>query len=425
MRILAILFVLIAGTACAESRAPRVPRTPAGQALRDWLDAFNGGDRAGLESFRERHSWGGSADGLARWRDEVGGYDLLDVYTNDESYILFRVRARADGQEEIGKIRLASLEPRVISQLGAWPVPAGSRFVPVRFDDESLGRVIDSIARLLVAGYVHPDVGREMADDLRRREARHDYRAIRDGKDLVAKLTADLRETSHDRHLEVHFNYVAQPADPSTPDSAREAKRLAAVNCGFVKVEHLRPNVGYVKFDGFEDARICGPTASAAMNFIADSDALILDLRDNHGGGGGMPEYVASYLFAGRTHLDDLFNRATGVTTETWTSPEVPGRKFIDKPVYVLTSKGTFSAAEYLANVLRNLRGAMLVGETTGGGAHTTETRRVDDHFTLRLPTGRPLTKTDWDGVGLEPDTPVPATEALETALKLAARQGT
>jgi C-terminal processing protease CtpA/Prc len=166
---------------------------------------------------------------------------------------------------------------------------------------------------------------------------------------------------------------------------------------------------------------MCGRTASAAMNFVADSDALILDLRDNHGGGGGMVEFIASYLFAERTRLDDTYSRTQNRTEETWTSAEVAGRKFIGKPVFLLMSRQTFSAAEYLANVLKNRQRATLVGEITGGGSHMVEVRRIDDHFSMRVPTGRPITPTDWEGTGVAPDVQVPADQALDAALKLAA----
>src|SRR4030095_4625667 len=111
--------------------------------------------------------------------------------------------------------------------------------------------------------------------------------------------------------------YVVLPADVSKRNPADEAKALAAANCGFEKVEHLSPNIGYLKLDMFADTQICAPTASAAMNFVADSDALILDLRENHGGG-GMVEFIASYLFAERTHLDDMFSRTNNATEEVW-----------------------------------------------------------------------------------------------------------
>ena len=180
------------------------------------------------------------------------------------------------------------------------------------------------------------------------------------GEDLARKLTEDLRAVSHDRHAEVRFSYVVQPTGLPTEHPEEESRRLAAINCGFEKAAHLPPNIGYVKFNMFADPEICALTASAAMTFLADSDALILDLRDNNGGLGGMVEFIASYLFAERTHLNDIFMRPQNATNEAWTLPYVPGKKFIGKPVFVLTSQRTFSAAEDLCYVLKNLQRATL-----------------------------------------------------------------
>jgi len=416
----AVLICVLASPAHADAPAPKIPDTPAGHALGAWLDAFNSGDRTRQESFGTNYSWKSNLDGVAGWREETGGYDLLDIYTNDQTHILFRLKARANGGEEIGTIRLSASDPRVVTELGTFRIPPGARFEAVTYDEATRARVIDRLARVLEDSYVFPETGKKMSAVLRKRKTSREYRSVRDGRDFAKLLNEDLQKTSPDRHLALRFSYVVLPADLNKMNPADEARRLAASNCDFKKAEHLGSNIGYLKFDGFANASICAGTASAAMNFVADSDALILDLRENRGGGGGMPEYIASYLFAGRTHLDDMFNRTTNTTTETWTSPDVPGRKFIDKPVYILTSKQTFSAAEYFSNVLRNLERAVLVGETTGGGAHTAEMRRIDDHFSLRLPTGRPITKTDWEGTGLEPDVKVEASQALDAALKLA-----
>jgi retinol-binding protein 3 len=114
------------------------------------------------------------------------------------------------------------------------------------------------------------------------------------------------------------------------------------------------------------------------------------------------------------------YSRKENSSTQFWTSSYVPGRKFIGKPVYILTSKMTFSAAEDLSYALKNLKRATLIGETTGGGAHPIEPRRIDDHFSIIVPSARsisPITKTDWEGTGVEPDVKVPAAEALTEAL--------
>lgn len=420
---LAALICVLVSCAQAAAAAPNIPDTQAGRTLAAWLDAFNSGDRTRAAAFIETYSWRAGLEGVMRWKAEVGGYDLLDIYTNDQTHILFRLKARANGGEEIGTMQVSAAEPRVLTELETFRVPPGAKFEEVTFDGVTRARVIDRVTGVLDDSYVFPEVAERMSAALHRRKGSREYRAIRDGRDFARQLTRDLQEVSRDKHLEVRFSYVVLPADLSKRNRGDESKQLAAANCGFEKAEHLRPNVGYLKLDMFADTKICAPTASAAMNFVADSDALIIDLRENHGGGGGMVEYIASYLFAERTHLDDFFSRTQNTTEETWTLSDVPGKKFIGKPVFVLTSKQTFSAAEYFANVLRNLQRATLIGETTGGGSHLVEIVRIDDHFSMRVPTGRPITKTDWEGTGVAADVQVVSDQALDVALKLAAEE--
>jgi len=403
-----------------------VPDTPAGRALSAWLDAFNSGERAREESFIETHASGWDLDWMVKWRAETGGYDLLEIYANDPANVFFRIKARVNAVEEVGRLTVSTTEPAAVGEFGTWRVPAGAKVDVVAPDTKTRAKVIERVASLFDEFYVFPDVAKKMSAALRRHQSRGDYDAIRYGQDLARKLTEHLREVSQDKHAEVRFSFVVQADGAPNPDPAAEARRLAAINCGFKKAEQLPSNIGYLKMDGFADADICAPTASAAMTFLADSDALILDLRDNRGGMGVMSEFIASYLFAERTHLNDVFWRAENSTKEGWTLPYVPGRKFIGKPVYVLTSKQTFSAAESLSYALKNLKRATLVGENTGGGAHPIDIKRIDDHFTIVVPIGRsisPITKTDWEGTGVEPDVEVSAAEALDVARKLAAEE--
>jgi C-terminal processing protease CtpA/Prc len=136
-----------------------------------------------------------------------------------------------------------------------------------------------------------------------------------------------------------------------------------------------------------------------------------------------MVTFISSYLFDHSTHLNDLYNRKADTTTQYWTTPFVPGERFIDKPVFVLTSKFTFSGAEEFTYNLKNLKRATIVGETTGGGAHPVSGHPIDDHFSIRTPFARainPVSKTNWEGTGVEPDVKVSAAESLDTAKKLA-----
>jgi hypothetical protein len=415
--------------ALAAAAAPSVPDTPAGRALSAWLDAFNSGDRMRAESFIKAQASWLDLDHVMRWRAETGGYDLLTTYTSDQTQLVFRVQARASSDEEIGRVKVSAREPALITELGLFRIPAGARFEAVTLDATARARVIEQLAKILDDSYVFPAIANKMSTAVRAHARQGKYRLLVDGGDFATKLTADLREVSHDKHVEVRFSFVVQPADLSARRPEEQAtlrRRLAAVNCGFEKAEHLAPNIGYLKFNMFADPDICAQTASGAMNFLADTDALILDLRDNNGGRGGMVEFIASYLFTERTRLNDTFKRPENLTLESWTLPYVPGRKFTGKPVFVLTSKRTFSAAEDFCYVLKNLNRATLIGETTGGGAHPVDVKRIDDHFSVIVPTGRsisPITKTDWEGTGIEPDVKVAAAEALDVAQKLATEQ--
>jgi C-terminal processing protease CtpA/Prc len=222
----------------------------------------------------------------------------------------------------------------------------------------------------------------------------------------------------------VHFSTAVLPPH-QTPESSPAARRAIfagtlAGNCGFKKVEHLDPNIGYLKIDEFDEPTICAPVVAAAMGFVANSDALIIDMRDNHGGRGLS---LIDYLFAKPTHFMDTYSRRDHAIHESWTSSDVPGKKFIGKPVFVLTSKRTFSAGEAFCYALKTLERATLIGETTAGGAHPMEIHRIDDHFSVSIPVGQsisPVTHTDWEGTGVVPDIRVPAAQALDEALRRA-----
>jgi C-terminal processing protease CtpA/Prc len=157
------------------------------------------------------------------------------------------------------------------------------------------------------------------------------------------------------------------------------------------------------------------------MNFLGNVDALIVDLRRN---GGGSPAMIATLL----TYLTDpgdrlLFNtfyqREEDRTLQFWTNPYVPGPRLNGKPVYVLTSPRTFSAAEEFAYDIQTHKLGTIVGAVTGGGAHPGGMFRVHDHFMVFVSTGRavnPVTKTNWEGVGVKPDIAVKPGEALRVA---------
>jgi C-terminal processing protease CtpA/Prc len=285
--------------------------------------------------------------------------------------------------------------------------------------------VIESVIKQLNEQYIFPEIAKEIEKALRERVQRKEYDRITSAAELAKTLTTVLREVSRDQHLSVNYSFESVPirAKKTEPTSAeREGLRNygGAINFGFEKVERLPGNVGYLRLNLFFPVEYGAETAVAAMNFVANTEALIIDLRGNDGGNPDMVVLLASYLFGNEpVHLGNLYRREGNATQQFWTLPFVPGKRYVGKDVYILTSKRTFSAAEGFAYDLKNLKRATVIGETTGGGANPRDVVRINEHFWVGLPTARavnPITGTNWEGTGVKPDVEIPAELALKTA---------
>ena len=288
---------------------------------------------------------------------------------------------------------------------------------------EDKSKALDQIVQHLRAEYVFPDLAETMAKSIVDRRAAGAYDAIRDVDAFAKQLTEELQAISHDKHLRVRTE-GSKAADPKRPPFPRTEEEFRRRNFGFEKVELLAGNVGYLDLRMFASPDLAGETAAAAMNFLANADALVIDLRKNGGGSPEMVQLFCSYLFPPEpVHLNDLYFRPADETRQFWTLAWLPGRRFVEKEVYVLTSASTFSGAEECAYDLKTQKRATVVGETTGGGAHPGGNMPIGAGLTLFVPSGRainPVTKTDWEGTGVEPDVKVSADLALATAQKLA-----
>jgi hypothetical protein len=421
---LGALLCILPCLALADASAPPIPDTPAGHALALWLGAFNSGDSGKVESFAKVHAPWLVLDQEMGLRASTGGYDLVSIEGSGQLWIVFHVQGRVRPTPVFGRLVVRSNDPEHISLLGL--VPAGAKpteivVTEIVVDEAERSRVVEGAARLLQAFYVFPDVAKKTAARLEAQQKRGDYRGITDGEVFAVRLSDDLTALSRDKHLGVdYFTKEMPPEEPSSRPHP-DPRKLAASNCGFEKADHYPPNIGYLKLNAFAEPDLCTSTAVAAMNFLADSDTLIIDLRDNHGGAPRMAALIASYLFDEPTHLDDFYDRKENTTEQLWTFPYMPGKKFTGKAVYVLTSSRTFSAGEEFSFDLKSLKRATLVGETTGGGAHAMAPHRIDGHFFIRVPFGRfmnPITKADWESTGVEPDIKVAATDALDEALR-------
>lgn len=305
-------------------------------------------------------------------------------------------------------------------------------------------QVIEDTLRNLREAYVYPETATRMEQAVRERMAKKEYEGITSARQLAQTLTDHLQAVSRDKHLRV--NYRAAVLGEGDIPGARIIRRVpgggdgggsspaggapvvrrviggageASGNLGLEKVETLEGNLGYMDFSMFDPSEEANAKVSEAMNRLSETDALIIDLRRCRGGARNTITLLMSYFFDKSVHLSDAYDRITNRTDESWSLAEVPGKRYARKDVYILTSNFTFSAAEDVSYTLKNLKRAVLVGETTGGGAHPVRGRRLNDHFFVMVPFARyisPLTKTNWEGVGVEPDVKVPASHALKVA---------
>jgi len=292
-------------------------------------------------------------------------------------------------------------------------------------------RVVQGAVAQLDRYYNYPDIARKVGNALLAHEVHGDNDGPADGRAFAALLNAQMMDVSHDGQLRVVYSKTklapevpGLAAGPSPELLAQYRKTLEENNCFFEKVQILPHNIGYFKLNSLADPAVCGKKAADAMASLNHTDALIFDLRDNTGGYPAMVAMLAGYLFDKPTQLSSIYNRAENSMRDNWTPQPVPGNTLANKPVYILTSGATFSGAEQFSYDLKMLKRATIVGEPTSGRGHIPRARRIDDHFEIRVPdeqTINPVSKTGWDGPGVQPDVRVPAAQALDTALKLAA----
>ncbi|GLQ99159.1 interphotoreceptor retinoid-binding protein [Dyella mobilis] len=283
--------------------------------------------------------------------------------------------------------------------------------------------VVQALGKQLKANYVFADVAAKVAAAMHDRLDSGAYANDKTTDSFAKALTGDLHKFGNDRHFMVTYDPTFQPTPPGDrlsktqmDDERKEADYYAG---GFFKVERLPGNVGYLDLRGFLSSDFIPGAYDSAMTLLAGTDALILDLRQN---GGGDPQSVAtflSYFFAAGDdrHLNDLYWRSNDRTQEFWTVP-VQGPRYT-KPVYVLISAATFSGGEECAYDFQTQKRATLVGQTTGGGANPGDMFPLGHGLLAFIPNGRainPITKTNWEHVGVKPDVAVPAADAQKTA---------
>ena len=295
-------------------------------------------------------------------------------------------------------------------------------------DTENHIKVIRLLSEKLRTYYIFPDVAEKICAGLQKHLDSGDYDDITEGEFFAYALTTHMQEICQDEHLWVKWHLESLPDEETLrlSETWREAQQLQAKvnNYGFYRVERMAGNIGYADIRHFHRPSWGGEIAVAAMNFLANMSAIIIDLRKCSGGYPGMISLISSH-FLGRepVHLSDIYWRDDDTTNHYWTLPYVPGQTLDDKPLYLLVSKETFSAGEGFAYDMQARKRAIIIGEQTDGGAHPGASYRLDEHFEVFIPIGcltHPITKRNWEGIGVTPDVQTASKKALAVAHQMA-----
>ena len=292
-------------------------------------------------------------------------------------------------------------------------------------------QTIDDLSALLPERYAYKETGQKLRELLQRNLGAGKYDSYNSPVDFSIAVTNDLRSLNHDRHLALDYNPQApttntnQNNQPPPQLSAEEQAKRASVfnrqmNYGFKEVRFLNGNIGYLKFDYF-DAYLdySRPVVDASMVFFKNCDALIIDLRENGGGGSQMVGYIAGFFFKEKTLAGRSYNRLTDTSSEEFIDPQPKEKQLPEMDLYVLTSKATVSAAEALAYNLKYLKKAVVIGETSAGAANPGRVTRLNNLFTAFIPNRHGMnvvTGTNWEGKGVPVDIVALAEDALPVA---------
>lgn len=294
--------------------------------------------------------------------------------------------------------------------------------------------IIDSLGKKLEEFYIRSNNVKGIKTKINEYYKKGKYKNASSPNELASLLTTDLLDISKDLHFSVMYDpqWVEDQLKSKDPivQKAIKANEVAEAkknNFGFQQVRVLEGNVGYLEFTYFHDPLEANETATTALQFLSNTDALIIDLRKNNGGVMEMGQFISSYFFYGKDlPLYEYYYYEKGrkkINREMWLLPSVPGSRLADVDIYILTSGITFSAAEWMSYSLQNLKRVTIVGEQTAGGAHPVDRKILTKGFSVNIPIGEvkdPITQSDFEGRGVIPDVACKSEVALNTAHLLA-----
>jgi len=297
----------------------------------------------------------------------------------------------------------------------------------ITLSDEYKKETIEKLSLLIQDFYIYPDVAKKTSEHLYKQyEARH-FDNCKDNETFATVLTESVQSVNKDKHMRIMSNapYIA----PKNTLEAKSAHRMGqinnyrSINHGFKELKMLEGNVAYLDLRMFAPMDRAKEMADAYMKLLSLSDAVIIDLTHNGGGDPLMVQYLCSYFFDKKLHLNSLYYREGDRTEEFWTLEKVGGKKMVEIPLFIMIGEETFSGAEEFSYNMLTQKRATLIGQTSAGAANPGGTRGINEHLAVFIPTGRainPITNTSWEGVGVQPEIQTKKEETLEQAHILA-----
>ncbi len=290
-------------------------------------------------------------------------------------------------------------------------------------DQDYKNDVLGKVTNLIATKYVLPEQAIKYAAEFKKKCDLGAYDTLTSAKSFTKQVTSDLIAISHDKHINfrvIESSGIGEEPENSLHHSLRYHHLGVIENKGFKKLEWIDGNIGYLDIRRFYYIADIRDRVAAAIKFLSNADAIIIDLREN---GGGSGDYLSSYFLPYPTQLCSWYSREEDFSYEFWTEKLTGIKPLTEVPLFLLTSDRTFSSAESFAYEMKVNKRAILIGDSTGGGAHSTDMYQIDAQFEIYIPTARavnPITESNWEGTGVIPDVLVPAESALDTAIVMA-----
>lgn len=266
--------------------------------------------------------------------------------------------------------------------------------------------ILQKVNELIQAHYVFPEKAKQLTAALNDRLKEGHYNKFNKHQGFTDELSKDIRKLSNDYHFALNYTSKNNVSEKDRKKNWAQHQRF--YNYGFSKLEILEGNIGYLKLDFIAEAN--RKMVKRVFQFFEHTNGMIIDLRDNSGGMREMVALLSTYFLKGKSTIaiveSKQYNKLKA-SKKIKTFSFIRKRRFTEIPLCLLINENTFSSAEFLAYTLQKANRAQIIGQTTGGGAHSIKRFVVMDSLMLAIPVENVIstyTQSNWESIGVTPD---------------------